>query len=75
MISFLTALGMLLCVFPGYVLAQDAANTSKNENAVRSGSYSVIIMQGNTPSASDCVAFENALVSSNNGYNQFTRYG
>ena len=34
-----------------------------------------IIMQGNTYSASDCVAFENSLEATGNGYSSFARYG
>ena len=39
------------------------------------GSYVTIIMQGDTDSASDCLAFANALTASGNGYNYFQRYG
>ncbi len=40
-----------------------------------SNTVDAIIMQGNTISASDCVAFENALEASGNGYDSFVRYG
>ena len=78
-LSVLMVLGMLLSISPVYCMAEEIENESKSEqeseNDAKSGSYSAIIMQGNTYSASDCVDFENELASSNNGYNSFTRYG
>ena len=39
------------------------------------GSYTTIIMQGNTESASDCLSFHNGLRNSGNGYNSFSLRG
>lgn len=90
-ISLLFALGILLNSSPLYSLAEEISEESIPSEVVgvtgggniitpvdpgQGGNIvDAIIMQGNTESASDCVAFENALEASGNGYNSFARYG
>ena len=72
---------MILTSVPTYVSATET-NDSITEKIVESDidssravSYSAIIMQGNTPSASDCNMFYQKLRDSGRGYNTIDAFG
>lgn len=79
LLSLFIILCMLLSASPTYSLADrikdDTWTRIKSKSGASPSSYSAIIMQGNTESASDCVSFELALISSGNGYDSFARRG
>ena len=58
-----------------FVVAAETEKKGKADYFNARNTYTTIIMQGNTPSASDCVAFENTLELTENGYTSFARYG
>ena len=87
--SFIFAFTMLLSLSPvhSYALENEGheegtdlngENNGDNlaaPNAVASSTWTAVTMQGDTDSASDCKAFEDALTISDNGYGDFLRCG
>lgn len=78
MISVILSLSLVLCAISASAKVEPTPTSASafDENNTRAlTGYLTIIMQGDTDSASDCVAFENALEVSGNGYTGFSRKG
>ena len=84
--AIIIVLALLICALPAasavsmdelvfYEIGEDElSNINANSNEARA-TYSTIIMQGNTESASDCRTFRSALMNSGNGYTAFALKG